>query len=100
MKITSDPDYEGQLILCREAIFHVLNAICSDPKKYYLMGQGTESWEKLTRAAACLLDKPLEDVRPRYRPGLIEYERYLVHMEKQDELLEYCRRRGITAQDE
>jgi len=39
---------QEQFDLAKSAIHHVLNAIADDPRKYWLMGNGTGSWAKLT----------------------------------------------------
>lgn len=52
----------------KRAIAHTLQAIADDPRKYDLMGLGTQSYALLTEAAATLWDQPVDDVRRRFIP--------------------------------
>lgn len=85
-----------QLALAKDAIHHVLNAIAYDPRKYWLFGNGTECYAKLTAAAAALWDRPLENVRANFQPQKAEYDRYCAELEADERLLTYCREHGIT----
>lgn len=86
-----------QLTLAKDAVHHVLNAIADDPRKYWLMGNGTESYAKLTAAAAALWDRPLANVRENFQPLKEPYDRWCAEREAHERLLTYCRENGITA---
>lgn len=86
--------------LCRAAIAHTLNAIASDPAKYYLIGgkfSGTGS--KLAQAYAALTGWPVEKVYTDFAPREEEYERWNDEREANQRLLEYCREHGINGHD-
>ena len=88
-----------QLKLAKSAIIHVLTAIKDDPRKYWLLGNGTGSWEKLTMAAAVLWAHPVEKIRADFQPRKEEYQRYCEQRDKDEKLLEYCRENGIKMKD-
>jgi hypothetical protein len=79
------------LELARAAISHVLNAIAYDPRKYWLLGVGTESYAKLTTAGAALFDQPLEKVRESCRPDPTDYQAYLDQRKEEERLIEIGR---------
>jgi hypothetical protein len=87
---------EEQHKLAKAAIKHVLNAIADDPRKYWLMGEGTESFAQLTAAAAAIWGVPVEKVRKDFSPGREKWDRYCTEREAQDKLLTHCREKGIT----
>jgi hypothetical protein len=89
---------DEQFKLAKAAIHHVLNAIADDPRKYWLMGNGTGSWEKLTTAAAAIWNKPVEKIRSDFQPRKAEYERYCAELEASEKLLRHCRENGIMAE--
>jgi len=89
-----------KLALCKAAISHVICAIADSPRKYWLMGNGTGSWEKLTTAAAALWDKPVDKIRADFQPLEHEYRRYCEQLKNDEKLLEYCRENGITGKHE
>ncbi len=88
----------AHLEICKTAIHHVLNAIANDSRKYWLMGNGTGSWEKLTIAAAAIWNTPLEKLRAEFQPRKLEYEQYCAELEANEKLLRHCRDRGITVE--
>ena len=62
-------DAEGYKIKkAKDAIHHTLTAICDDPRKFYLMGYGTGSYDKLTDAHATLWEVDVEKVRKQAKP--------------------------------
>jgi hypothetical protein len=63
-----------KLKLAKEAIKHVLGAIADDPRKYWLMGDGTGSWSKLTEAAAAIWNEPVEGIRSTFKPDKAAYD--------------------------
>lgn len=89
---------EEQLKLCKSAIHRVLNAIADDPRKYWLMGNGTESWAQLTTAAAALWNEPVEKIRADFQPPPNAYDRFCKEQEQNERLLTHCREKGITAE--
>jgi hypothetical protein len=82
--------------IAKLAIHHVLNAIADDPRKYYLMGNGTESYAQLTAAAAIMWDIPVENVRKQFAPPPDKWNRYVAQQEADEKLLRHCREKGIT----
>jgi len=86
----------GQFQLAKSAIAHVLHAIADDPRKYWLMGNGTESWSKLTEAAAAIWDQPVIKIRKDFVPPKEKYDRHCKEVEANERLLTYCREHGIT----
>ncbi len=86
-----------QLRLCKLAVKHLLDAISYDPRKFWLMGAGTASWEKLTIAAAALFEVPVEKIRQDFRPDKEKYNTYCAELEANEKLLRHCREKGITA---
>lgn len=93
VETVKNPD---ELKLAKAAISHVLNAIADDPRKYWLMGNGTGSYAKLTEAAAVLWKTPVEKIRADFRPNKVEYTRYCDELEANEKLLRYCRDRKIS----
>lgn len=89
-----------QLRLAKSAIMHVLSAIRDDPRKYWLMGAYTASWDKLTTAAAALWDEPMESVLNRFLPDPVDYEAYQRQKEYEGRLLRYCREHDIKPESE
>lgn len=90
------PENPEELKLAKAAISHVLNALADDPRKYWLMGNGTESYAKLTTAAAVLWKTPVEKIRKDFQPEKAKHERYCEEVEANERLLRYCRDRNIT----
>ena len=82
--------------LAKAATHHALNAICDDPRKFWLIGGPTGTWEKLTEAHAALFEIDVENVRAEFLARKEQYEAYCDEKEENDELLEYCRDHGIT----
>lgn len=91
---------DDQLKLAKAAISHVINAIADDPRKYWLMGNGTESWNKLTLAAAAILNTPVERIRADFQPPKDKYDRYCNEIEANEKLLRFCRDNGIVGKRE
>jgi len=87
---------EEQLKLAKAAISHALDAIAYDPRKYWLLGNGTGTWEKLTTAAAALWNVPVETIRKDFRPDAEKYSDYCERLKADERLLDYCREKGIT----
>lgn len=85
------------LALLKVAVRHVLQAISDDPAKYWLLGEGTGSWEKLTRAAAAAFGEPLDKVQQTFRPPERARRAYLEQKRRDELLLQYCRENGISA---
>lgn len=83
-----------KLALAKDAVAHVLNAIADDPRKYYLLGPATGSFDKLTKAAAALFDEPLDEVRRNFRCERERYERYLNERLEDERLIEIGRQHG------
>lgn len=75
-----------QLQLAKAAIQHVLNAIADDPRKYWLMGELTGSWEKLTTAAAAIWNKPIDEIKESFRPEKDKYQLYCARVEALDRM--------------
>jgi vacuolar-type H+-ATPase catalytic subunit A/Vma1 len=90
---------EKQLHLAKGAIFLVLNAIADDPRKYYLMGAYTGSYEKLTEAAAAIWDKPVDEIKKRFQPQADVAERFEQEKEETDAIIEFCQEHGITSEN-
>jgi len=93
MPTKTDP--EESLRLAKEATRHLLNAICDDPRKYWLMGVGTESWVKLTAAHAALWELDVAEVRKNFQPDKKHYQQYCEEREAHQKLLTHCRENGI-----
>lgn len=83
---------------CKSAVLHTLEALRTDSRKFWLMGEGTETFEKLTAAAALIYDEPQAKVKKFFRPHKGEYERYCAEIEENDRLLRLCRERGIAVE--
>lgn len=84
----NDPE---TLRLCREAIIHCLDAIASDPRKFWLMGSLTGSREKLLAAYAALTGKTAEEVKDSWLPDPDRYEDYCRRKEEDERLVEKVR---------
>lgn len=89
-----------QLHLAKAAVKHVLNALADDPRKFWLMGDMTGSYEKLIEAAAAIWNMPAEKLKADFRPRKDEWERYLGRREDEERLLRYCEDNGITGKRE
>lgn len=89
-----------KLILAGAAIHHALNTICNDPAKFWLLGNGTETYARLTEAHATIQGLDIATVRSVFKPSADRYERYCDQLEKDGELLIYCREHGITGEEE
>lgn len=76
------------LRLCREAVIHCLDAIASDPRKFWLMGTATGSRAKLLAAYAALTGKTEEEVEALWLPNEERYEAYCEQREADERLLE------------
>jgi hypothetical protein len=98
MNPPNEPEKVDPYELAKSAIHHVLNAICDDPRKFWLMGHGTGSYEKLTAAAAAIWDKPVEKVREDYQPNKEQYRVYCDRIKEEERLLDHCRDNGITVE--
>jgi UDP-2,3-diacylglucosamine pyrophosphatase LpxH len=97
MRASSEKKLKLANAAANAAISHFLKVIAEDPEKFFLMGDGTESWAKLTDAASALWGIPVEEIRGDFRPSLSRCEKYRVKRESDEALLRHCRRRGITA---
>lgn len=86
--------------LAKAAVKHVLNAIADDPRKFWLMGDMTGSYEKLIAAASAIWNEPVEKLKADFRPRKEEWERYLARREDEERLLRYCEDNGITGKRE
>lgn len=84
------------LKLAKDAISHALNAICDDPRKFYLVGWGTGTYAKLTEALAALHGLDVETVRENFVPDKEPYDRYCQRIEAEEKLLTHCRENHIT----
>lgn len=82
---------EATLTLCREAIIHCLDAIASDPRKFWLMGYATGSRAKLLAAYAALTGQTEEDVQTAWLPDPEKYEAYCEQRAHDERLLEQRR---------
>ena len=89
---------KDQLVIASGAIAHTLGAICSDPRKFYLMGgRFNGSFERLTEAYAKLNGLDEETVFEKFEPhDPAAYDRYCAQREADERLLTYCRENGIT----
>lgn len=76
------------LRLCREAVIHCLDAIASDPRKFWLMGSGTGSREKLLAAYAALTGKTEAEVEECWLPNQERYEEYCRQREADERRLQ------------
>jgi len=65
------------LELAKSAIGHALFAICDDPRKYWLLGNGTETYARLTAAHAALNGVDVERVRASFQPNRAKYQAFL-----------------------
>ena len=74
------------LQVAKEAIAHVLNAICDDPQKFYLLGWGTGSYEKLTAAQALLHGLDVKKIREDFGPDKERYDNYCARREEEEQL--------------
>ena len=74
------------LQVAKEAIAHVLNAICDDPQKFYLMGHGTGSYTKLTAAHAVLQGMTEKQVREDFVPDQERYDSYCARREEEEQI--------------
>lgn len=83
---------------CKAAVLHTLDALRNDPRKFWLMGDGTETFEKLTTAAALIYGKPQDEVKAAFRPRVDEWKRYCAALNEDRKLLTHCRERGIRAE--
>lgn len=90
-------DTATMLAACQQAINHVLNAIAEDPRKFWLMGDMTGSYEKLTFAASLLWERDQDVIKGEFRPEEKKWERYCAEKDQQDRLLTHCRDHDITA---
>lgn len=86
-----------KLALARKTIRHVLGAICEDPRKFWLLGNGTESYALLTECHAFLSGQSRGDVRHNFKPEEKGYRRFCLEQERRERLLRICEERGITA---
>ncbi len=53
---------------CEEAILHVLRFLASDPRVYYWLGEGTQSYALLTEALAASSGLELSHIRKTFKP--------------------------------
>ena len=83
----------------KDAVRHVLNAIADDPRKYWLMGPMSGSYEKLTKAASEIWSQPVEKIQSDFQPRKEQWEAYLAEKEEQEKILEFCQENGITSQN-
>lgn len=77
-----------KLKLAMAATRHALNAICDDPRKFYLVGNGSGTWETLTAAHAALFGVNVEEVRKNFVPDRDKYERYCEQIKTEHDALE------------
>ena len=82
-----------ELIAAGEAIAHVLNTICDDPKKFYLLGTGTESYRRLTDAHAQIHRLHVEEVRQDFAPNPERYASYLASLESEKQIHDALQKR-------
>ncbi len=82
-------DEKIQLELARAAVTHVLNAICDDPEKFWLLGTGTESYKKLTAAHASFYGHDVDDIRRDWVPDEDKYDTYLKKRERIERLIQH-----------
>lgn len=82
----------------KDTVRHVLNAICLDEAKHYLMGgRFNGSFAKLAETHAVLNGLEVEKVFEQFQPNAERYEKYLEEREANERLLTHCRENGITA---
>lgn len=86
---------EATLTLCREAIIHCLDAIASDPRKFWLMGYATGSRAKLLAAYAALTGQTEDDVHDAWLPDREAYQAYCEQKELDEHLLEKQREHPV-----
>lgn len=79
------------LDVAKDAIRHALVAIRDDPRKFYLTGPLTGTWEKLTDAAALLFGLEKAEVEKRFQPEPERYNRYCDEVERERWILRACR---------
>jgi hypothetical protein len=87
---------EEKIKLAKEATRHALRAISDDPRKYWLLGPLTGTWDKLTAAHAALWEVDEEEVQSRFQPEEKSYKLYCEQIEAEQELAGFCQDRGIT----
>lgn len=78
--------------LAKIAIGWTLNAICDDPRKYWLLGNGTESYARLTAAHAALHGMDVDVVRKSFVPNTKAYGRFLVERNEAERMAERGRK--------
>lgn len=69
------------LALAKKTVMHVLRAICDDPRKYYLMGTLTGSYDLLVESWAAFNGMTKEEVEKIAQPDRDKYEAYLKELE-------------------
>lgn len=79
---------DDKLDLAKKAVFHVLDAIECDPRKYWLMGEGTGCFDTLTAAAAAFWGENQDNVKKRFQPDKDKYAQYLRELEENRKLLD------------
>lgn len=77
---------EPPIEVARKAIRHALDAICYDPRKYWLMGSGTQTYALLTEAHASLNQLPIEQVRETFVPDRRKYNAYCDELKEMERL--------------
>jgi hypothetical protein len=88
----ASPENESETLrLCRQAIIHCLDAIASDPRKFWLMGHGTGSRAKLLAAYAALTGRTEEECEGLWLPNTERYEAYCEQREADERLIEESR---------
>ena len=87
---------ECALIAARALTRHALRAICDDPEKYWLLGNGTGTWHRLTVAHAVLYGQSVGKVEDDWVPDDRRYAAYMAERKSTQWMVDYCKDRGIT----
>lgn len=74
--------------VARKPIRHALTAICDDPRKYWLLGNGTQTYALLTEAHAALNQLPIDEVRQTFVPDRRRYEAHCHDLKELERLRE------------
>jgi hypothetical protein len=80
--------------LAAAAIRHTLQTIIYDPRKFWLLGYGTATYEKLTEAHAAILGIPHEQVLKDAKPNPEKYAAYQKEKEEADRIIEDYREKN------
>jgi hypothetical protein len=81
-----------------KAVVHVLRALVDDPRKFDLLGHGTESWNLLSQAFAEVMDLDPAEVKG-WGPEGGRWERYLEERERNQRVIDQAEEYGIPSSE-